>query len=160
MQNTQHHGGKLLRKGSRGADVRQLQQKLQRLGFDLSVDGIFGDDTEKAVIQLQSMFGYTVDALVGDGTQGLIDAQLGYGWNAKAPDAAEKALAAQGKGPKAQAAPMPPISMTPPKATVQASPPKPAPKAPPSKAPPAKAAPRKEEEKKGGIPKAPWPWNR
>ena len=158
MQNTQHHGSKLLRKGSRGADVRQLQQKLQRLGFDLSVDGIFGDDTEKAVIQLQSMFGYTVDALVGDGTQGLIDAQLGYGWNAKAPDAAEKALAAQGKGPKA--APMPPISMTPPKATVQASPPKPAPKAPPSKAPPAKAAPKKEEEKKGGFPKAPFPWNR
>ena len=65
--------------------------------YDVAVDGIFGDDTEKAVIQLQTMFGYTVDALVGDGTRALIDAQIGYGWNAKAPDAAAKALASQGK---------------------------------------------------------------
>lgn len=101
MQNTQHHGQKILRKGARGDDVRQLQQKLQKLGFDLQPDGIFGDATEKAVIQLQTMFGYTVDALVGEGTNKLIDAQIGYGWNVKSPDAAEKAMAAQGKGPMA-----------------------------------------------------------
>jgi peptidoglycan hydrolase-like protein with peptidoglycan-binding domain len=90
--------GGLLRKGSRGDEVRELQRKLGQLGFDLSADGIFGDDTEKAVIQLQTMFGYTVDALVGDGTKKLIDAQIGYGWNAKSADAAQRALESQGKG--------------------------------------------------------------
>jgi peptidoglycan hydrolase-like protein with peptidoglycan-binding domain len=154
MQNTQHHGGKLLRKGSRGADVRQLQEKLGRLGFDLKADGIFGDDTEKAVIQLQSMFGYTVDALVGDGTQRLIDAQLGYGWSAKAPDAAERALAAQGKGSMAPTPAPAPVQQ----GTVKAAPQKPAPQA--QAKPPSKPTPKKEPEKKGGFPKAPFPWNR
>ena len=97
MATQQQQHSKLLRKGSRGPEVRELQQKLGRLGYDVAVDGIFGDDTEKAVIQLQTIFGYTVDALVGDGTRALIDAQIGYGWNAKAPDAAAKALASQGK---------------------------------------------------------------
>lgn len=115
----QTHQTKLLRKGSRGQDVRELQSKLHRLGFDLNADGIFGDDTEKAVIQLQSMFGYDVDALVGEGTSRLIDAQLGYGWNVKAPDAAERALRSQGKGSARSAGskpgfdPMMPPSMKP-----------------------------------------------
>jgi N-acetylmuramoyl-L-alanine amidase len=92
------NAGALLRRGSRGDEVRELQGKLGRLGFDLREDGIFGEDTEKTVIELQTMFGYTVDGLVGDGTKSLIDAQIGYGWNAKSPDAAQRALESQGKG--------------------------------------------------------------
>jgi peptidoglycan hydrolase-like protein with peptidoglycan-binding domain len=88
----------LLRKGSRGDEVKDLQQKLTRLGFPLNADCIYRDDTEKAVISLQTLFGYSTDGIVGEGTKGLIDAQLGYGWNLNMPNAKEMALAAQGKG--------------------------------------------------------------
>ena len=88
---------KILKNGSRGSEVTVLQGKLNQLGFGLETDGIFGEKTHKAVVDLQSMFGYTVDGLVGEGTMGLIDAQIGYGWNVNAEDAQEKALAAQGK---------------------------------------------------------------
>jgi len=92
---------KLLKNGSRGDEVTTLQGKLNQLGFGLDADGIFGEATHKAVIDLQSMFGYTVDGLVGEGTMGLIDAQIGYGWNVTAEDAQAKALQAQGKDPSA-----------------------------------------------------------
>lgn len=94
---------KLMKNGSRGDEVKSLQTKLGQLGYDLSTDGIFGDGTDKVVRNLQSLFGYTVDGIVGEGTLGLIDAQLGYGWNATAPDATERALRAQGKGAEADA---------------------------------------------------------
>lgn len=95
--------GNLLKNGSRGEDVKALQQKLGQLGFDVEADGIFGNATDKTVRELQALFGYTVDGIVGDGTTGLIDAQIGYGWNYKAPDAAERALRAQGKAAEADA---------------------------------------------------------
>jgi peptidoglycan hydrolase-like protein with peptidoglycan-binding domain len=87
----------LLRNGSRGDAVKELQTNLQKLGFDIEPDGIFGTQTEAIVKKLQTLFGYTVDGLVGEGTKGLITQQLGYKWNAKAPDAQERALRAQGK---------------------------------------------------------------
>lgn len=87
----------LLKNGSKGDAVSGLQTKLVQLGFELEVDGHFGNVTEKNVRELQRLFGYTVDGIVGEGTTKLIDAQLGYGWNATAPDAEERALRAQGK---------------------------------------------------------------
>jgi peptidoglycan hydrolase-like protein with peptidoglycan-binding domain len=94
---------KLMKNGSRGDEVKALQTKLGKLGYDIAADGIFGDGTEKVVRNLQALFGYTVDGIVGEGTVGLIDAQLGYGWNAGAPDASERALRAQGKNAEADA---------------------------------------------------------
>ncbi|MEM1417700.1 MAG: peptidoglycan-binding domain-containing protein [Myxococcota bacterium] len=87
----------LLKRGSNGGEVKEFQQKLGQLGFDVDADGAFGDQTLIAVVQLQTLFGYTVDGLVGDGTKGLVDAQVGYGWNIKDGDALAKALKAQGK---------------------------------------------------------------
>lgn len=87
----------LLKNGSRGVDVEKLQQKLAKLGFDLGTDGIFGAETKTAVEQLQHMFGYDTDGIVGDGTAKLIDAQLGHGWSAKDPSGVKRALEAQGK---------------------------------------------------------------
>lgn len=84
----------LMKNGSSGGDVTDLQTKLTKLGFKLEVDGKFGKNTEDAVRHLQKLFGYTVDGIVGDGTKGLVDAQLGYGWNVNQPDAAAKAAAA------------------------------------------------------------------
>lgn len=94
---------KLLKNGSRGDEVKALQEKLNRLGYDTKPDGIFGQGTEKIVRDLQTVFGYTIDGLVGEGTTKLIDAQIGYGWNAKSPDAIERGLRAQGKAAEADA---------------------------------------------------------
>lgn len=93
----------LLKNGSKGDAVRALQEKLVKLGFEVEVDGHFGPVTEKNVRELQRLFGYTVDGIVGEGTTKLADAQLGYGFNAKAPDAEERGLRAQGKAAEADA---------------------------------------------------------
>ena len=88
----------MLKRGSKGDEVRQLQKRMVQLGYDIEPDGDFGAKTDAAVKELQTMFGYTVDGIVGDGTNKLIDAQIGYGWNSKSPDAKQRAMAAQGKG--------------------------------------------------------------
>ena len=92
---------KLLKDGSKGDDVKAFQQKLVKLGFDVEADGHFGPKTEAAVKDFQKTFGYTVDGLVGEGTLALADKQVGYNWNAKAPEAAELGLRAQGKAAEA-----------------------------------------------------------
>jgi peptidoglycan hydrolase-like protein with peptidoglycan-binding domain len=93
----------LLKNGSKGDAVKALQEKLVKLGFEVEVDGHFGPVTEKNVREFQRVFGYTIDGIVGEGTTKLADAQLGYGWNAKAPDAEERGLRAQGKTAEADA---------------------------------------------------------
>ena len=52
-----------IKRGSRGADVKMLQTKL-----NLYPDGIFGQLTEEAVKQFQREKGLTVDGIVGDNT--------------------------------------------------------------------------------------------
>ena len=54
--------------GSKGSDVSNLQQLLNSKGYNLSVDGIFGDKTLAAVKSWQQKNGYTVDGLVGPNT--------------------------------------------------------------------------------------------
>jgi len=53
----------LLKVGSKGDDVKKLQEKL-----GLSADGSFGPGTEKAVKEWQSANGLVADGIVGDGT--------------------------------------------------------------------------------------------
>lgn len=71
----------VLKKGSDGNEVLQLQMSLNQLGYGLNPDGKFGDATHGAVVHLQKSFGYTVDGIVGDGTQALIKQQIGLNWN-------------------------------------------------------------------------------
>ena len=53
----------------RGDDVADLQQRLCTLGFDTGrVDGIFGDDTGRALGEFQRNAGLPVDGIVGDAT--------------------------------------------------------------------------------------------
>lgn len=52
-----------LKKGSKGEDVKKLQQLLH-----ISADGIFGSGTEKAVMQFQKEHGLTQDGIVGPNT--------------------------------------------------------------------------------------------
>lgn len=52
--------------GSRGAEVTQIQRKLQQLGYySGSADGIFGTATLKAVKQFQKDQGLVADGIVG-----------------------------------------------------------------------------------------------
>lgn len=49
--------------GSRGDDVSQLQEALARLGFATPVDGVYGEDTERAIELLYGSIGYSAPGL-------------------------------------------------------------------------------------------------
>lgn len=55
----------LLRRGDRGSDVKQLQRLLRGIGYDLDVDGIFGDLTECSVKSFQGTQDLEQDGVVG-----------------------------------------------------------------------------------------------
>jgi putative chitinase len=60
----------ILKQGSSGPDVQDLQQKLKNLGFDPNgVDGNFGPGTEAAVIAFQQANGLDADGKVGPNTR-------------------------------------------------------------------------------------------
>jgi hypothetical protein len=62
--------GEILKKGSRGHAVRELQHRLTSLGYNTKgIDGIFGPNTEKAVRQFQKSHGLVVDGIVGPATK-------------------------------------------------------------------------------------------
>ena len=53
----------------RGDDVAELQRRLGALGFDAGrVDGIFGEDSQRAVLEFQRNAGLTGDAVCGPAT--------------------------------------------------------------------------------------------
>ncbi len=59
----------LSRYGSRGDEVRQIQDKLKRWGYyNGNVDGIYGTQTQAAVKWFQSKNGLTVDGIAGPKT--------------------------------------------------------------------------------------------
>jgi peptidoglycan hydrolase-like protein with peptidoglycan-binding domain len=58
-----------LRLGSRGAEVSALQQQLSDLGYYVSVDGIFGPATDRAVRSFQASNGLSADGIVGSATR-------------------------------------------------------------------------------------------
>lgn len=63
----------LLKKGSRGQDVKSLQLMLRREGFKIyKIDGIFGRRTEQQVKEFQKSRNLTVDGIVGMGTFGAL----------------------------------------------------------------------------------------
>ncbi|MFO0560845.1 MAG: peptidoglycan-binding domain-containing protein [Polyangiales bacterium] len=58
----------MIERGARGDSVRDLQQALVDAGYDIEVDGIFGEDTESAVVDFQSNNGLDADGIVGPRT--------------------------------------------------------------------------------------------
>jgi len=52
---------KILRRGDRGAAVMEVQSALQRLGYDVKVDGIWGYGLEKSIIQYRKDHGLRPD---------------------------------------------------------------------------------------------------
>lgn len=64
----------VLRQGSSGPDVTNLQQKLKDLGFDPNgVDGRFGPGTRDAVISFQQSKGLQADGIAGPATLAALD---------------------------------------------------------------------------------------
>lgn len=62
--------GRLLRKGSRGEDVRWVQRRLQLHGVDPGpADGVFGPRTDTAVRKFQGSHQLQVDGIVGPHTR-------------------------------------------------------------------------------------------
>ncbi|GAB6890032.1 peptidoglycan-binding protein [Geobacillus sp. FSL K6-0789] len=66
--------GQTLREGDRGQAVKDLQAKLQRLGYNVgAVDGIYGKQTAEAVKSFQKAHGLTADGLAGKSTYHAIE---------------------------------------------------------------------------------------
>jgi hypothetical protein len=57
-----------IKKGSTGADVKLLQEKLNQKGFSLVADGSFGEKTHLAVVQFQKNANLGADGVVGPKT--------------------------------------------------------------------------------------------
>jgi len=57
-----------LKKGDKGADVREMQERLVGLGYMGNPDGIFGTMTEKAVQMFQGEYGLREDGIAGTQT--------------------------------------------------------------------------------------------
>ncbi len=63
----------MLRRGSSGPAVRELQGNLRTSGFPIRVDGSFGPETEKAVRAFQAKNRQQVDGIVARHRQRLLD---------------------------------------------------------------------------------------
>lgn len=62
-----------LKMGSRGPAVVQLQEDLSRLGYYVKADGVFGTDTQRAVMRFQREHGLDDDGLVGRETKDMLE---------------------------------------------------------------------------------------
>jgi peptidoglycan hydrolase-like protein with peptidoglycan-binding domain len=59
-----------LKKGSRGAEVMELQRRLTNLGYSTKgIDGVFGNNTDAAVRKFQKAKKLKVDGIVGPATK-------------------------------------------------------------------------------------------
>lgn len=69
-------GNRILRNGDEGADVKQMQTNLIRLGYSCGkwgADGDFGDATEIALKKFQEEHGLTADGVFGEQTREMMD---------------------------------------------------------------------------------------
>lgn len=95
--------------GSQGEEVRQIQTVLQNQGyFDGKIDGIFGEQTLKAVKSFQNNNGLTADGIVGTktlaalgigGSSGSTGSDSGYGGFSKSEiDLLARIISAESRG--------------------------------------------------------------
>ncbi|WP_442771981.1 peptidoglycan-binding domain-containing protein [Paenirhodobacter enshiensis] len=57
-----------MRRGSRGTAVSQLQARLAILGAGIEVDGVFGNDTHRALIAFRKVHELKPDGIAGPKT--------------------------------------------------------------------------------------------
>ena len=69
----------VLRQGSTGDEVKEVQRRLKNWGYySGSVDGIFGSGTKQAVISFQKKNGLTADGIVGKSTYAALGMNASY----------------------------------------------------------------------------------
>ena len=74
MLSRQQFGFRILYQGLQGEDVKELQSKLESLGYDVGpIDGIFGPLTERAVRKFQKDNQLVVDGIVGQETYAALE---------------------------------------------------------------------------------------
>src|ERR1700759_5655563 len=124
----------LLRRGSSGPDVVQLQSDLNFVGADppLVLDGIFGNQTLAAVKQLQVAAGLDVDGIVGPLTRRALSESVHVGIVIDVPEVLDRGDGDPGSGPGLLGAAgnllgTPPVAKPPAKPPVKPPPPQPAP---------------------------------
>ncbi len=72
-----NHVNNVLSVGSRGENVRKLQENLTKLGYNTQgTDGIFGNNTKKAVLAFQRANNLAADGIAGKNTHNAINAAL------------------------------------------------------------------------------------
>lgn len=71
---------RVLRLGARGTDVMEIQALLRKIGYDPGpIDGVFGPQTQQAVMQFQRDNGLTPDGIIGPNTYRVLEPLLlGY----------------------------------------------------------------------------------
>ena len=67
---------RVLRRGMTGADVKWLQAGLKKIGYTISVDGMFGTGTLNCVLAFQRSVGLTADGAVGPVTRAALKARI------------------------------------------------------------------------------------
>lgn len=91
------NAGAVSKSGSRGEEVKKIQQKLKNWGYYAgSVDGVYGWQTENAVRSFQKKNGLTVDGIAGQKTlnaMGIYQSSGGGGSSSSANDANIELLA-------------------------------------------------------------------
>lgn len=58
----------MAKKGDKGSEVTEVQKLLSMLGYDLVIDGDFGDKTERSLKAFQKKMGLAVDGIAGPKT--------------------------------------------------------------------------------------------
>lgn len=72
---TQTDGTGILRQGAFGTAVRSLQQRLVAKGHDITVDGVFGRQTMRALKAFQTRHGLAADGIYGPATAAAMQKQ-------------------------------------------------------------------------------------
>ena len=67
---------RVLRLGSTGRDVKWVQAALKKIGYAISVDGIFGTGTQNCVLAFQRSAGLSADGVVGPATRKALKARI------------------------------------------------------------------------------------
>ena len=77
VDSTEHFGSAVLWPGARGADVRELQKRLEGAGaYSGRKTGVYDHRTETAVIDFQERYGMVADGLVGGTTLNALSGQI------------------------------------------------------------------------------------
>ncbi len=72
--------------GDKGSDVKSLQTKLNKVGYAIKADGIYGSVTKNAVLSFQKKYGLSADGIAGKNTITKLDSVIAdQNKNTKAP---------------------------------------------------------------------------